>query len=170
MATTPLYQHRQVGRLTLLVLAAVWVLTVVMLSQAPPGRGSGSPWQWAPAVMPVLIALVFGSLQVSVDADALRWRFGWLGLPRWQLALDDIERVEIVRSRWTEGWGVQWTRRGMLYNTSGLDALRVVRRNGKVLRIGSDDVHALAAQVQALLAERAHAGRGRQLPSAGRRR
>jgi hypothetical protein len=39
MATTPLCQHRQIGRPTLLVLAAVWLLSVLMVAQVPgPGR------------------------------------------------------------------------------------------------------------------------------------
>jgi hypothetical protein len=43
MATTPLCQHRQIGRLTLLVLAAVWLLSVLMVAQVPPGPGRHLP-------------------------------------------------------------------------------------------------------------------------------
>ena len=67
---------------------------------------------------------------------------------------DDIDRIEPTRTSWLEGWGLRWTRHGMLYNAEGFDAVRIVRRDGKALRIGTDDLPRLMSRLQAQLDRR----------------
>lgn len=92
-----------------------------------------------------------GRLTVEVSAEALSWRFGWLGWPRWRVALQDLERVEVAKTTGMEGVGIQRTREGWLYNARSGPVLRVVLRQGGSLRIGSDEPARLASFIQARL-------------------
>lgn len=88
-------------------------------------------------VLPLALLPVLGRMVTEVYGDRLVWRFGWLPWPRWQVALDDIVTVETARSRWIEGWGLRFTSDGMLYNASGTQAVRLLLRDGRRLRLGS---------------------------------
>ena len=121
-------------------------------------------WQWPQAtgrfdqaallvLLTAGVALCLGCLQTEVGSGELRWGFGWPGFPSWKLALGDIAKVEICRSRWHEGWGLRHTREGWLYNVWGFDTVRVTRRDGRSFRLGSADASAL----QRALASRLHA-------------
>lgn len=143
--------RREVQPLWALVWLTAPVLGLPLL--ASPGRAPAEA-EVALAAVPVcwlLIVLVMGRFVVELHGDRLEWRYGWLGRPRWVLSLDDIARVEAVRSRPREGWGIRVTGQGMLYNAHGLDAVRIVRRDGRVLRIGTREpqrlVDALAARL-----------------------
>jgi len=144
------YQHRQIGWLNLMAAGIVLVVALALLATGD--RLEPSPLTLGLALgVPALLAGIFGSLRVEVDAKALRWRMGWLGWPRWELPLSEIVAVSADRQSWMEGWGVRWTLRGMLYSVSGLQTVRVVQRNGKALRIGTDDAQGLLQALQAHL-------------------
>ncbi len=89
----------------------------------------------------------FASMTITLTGKFLFVRAG-IGLVRKAVALDRVEHVEVTRSRRIEGWGVQGTRRGTLYDVSGLDAVRVV------LTFGGDDATRLAATLRHALAAR----------------
>ena len=80
-------------------LVGVAVAGMLRLSSAPPAHWTGLQWLWVPLAVTVPIALVFGALELRIDARSLQWRFGWLGWPRWRLDLDDIDRIEPTRVR-----------------------------------------------------------------------
>lgn len=102
-------------------------------------------------LMWLLVLASTGRFVVELHGDRLEWRFGWLWRPRWKLALDDIAKVEVVRTRPREGWGIRFTAQGMLYNAHGLDAVRIVRRDGRALRIGTREPRRLAEALGARL-------------------
>lgn len=87
-----------------------------------------------------LIPLLLGRLVTEVRGDSLRWHYGWLGWPRWRVDLDDIVAMEPARSTWIEGWGIRFTGEGMLYNSFGTHAVRLRLRDGRRLRLGSQQV------------------------------
>lgn len=95
--------------------------------------------------------LAFGRFTVEVGEGRLEWRFSFVGWPRWQLPLDQIAAVEITASAWYEGWGINRTRSGMLYNAQGLQAVRLRLRDGRTLRLGSDEPERLAGFITARL-------------------
>lgn len=99
-----------------------------------------------------LLLAVFGRLLVQLDSRALEWRFGWLPWPRWRVPLDRIERVEVVHTRWYEGWGIRFTGQGMLYNAHGFGAVQLHLRGGRRLRLGSPEPERLADFLRARLA------------------
>jgi uncharacterized membrane protein len=59
--------------------------------------------QWLPVVVLIIliaVAILFSSLTVEVNGGELRWQFG-LGFWTYRLALDEIEKVAVVRNhRW----------------------------------------------------------------------
>ena len=85
-----------------------------------------------------LTGFAFSSLTIEVDADALRWSFG-LGVWKKRISLEDVASVTPVRNRWWYGFGIHRTPRGWLYNVAGLDAVEICLRNGRTLRLGTDE-------------------------------
>ncbi len=103
----------------------------------------------------VLLALM-GRLTVSIDATHLRWRFGYLGWPAWSIPLSEITAAEAASSRWIEGWGIKYTREGMLYNAAGTSVVRIHRRVGKSFRIGCADPRRLISYLAPRIAPNAN--------------
>lgn len=89
-------------------------------------------------VILAIIALIFSSLTIEIDADALNWRFG-LGVWTKRIAVEDIVSAVPVRNPWWYGFGIHRTPRGWLYNVSGLDAVEICLRDGRTLRLGTDE-------------------------------
>lgn len=150
MAERPRYRHTQIGWAMLTIAALVggglaWILL----------RAGGVPFAiLVLAFCPlVLLALAFSTLTVAVKEGRLAWCYT-LGWPRHSLAWREIESVEAVRTSWFEGWGIHRTRRGWLYNVSGLDAVLVTRRDGRRFLLGSDEPRALVNALRAAIAAR----------------
>jgi hypothetical protein len=138
------YQHTQPGIVILVTCAVIAVF------------GAAITWRAGPAAaIPMLIilaavAIVFHSLTVSVDGREIRWHFG----PAWwsyQLALDEIQSVAIVRNSWVNGFGIRKAPNFTLYNVSGLDAVELKLKSGEIRRIGTDDPNGLATAVRAAM-------------------
>ena len=137
----------------------MWVLWIVMpasvmtvLLTAWFQDESVAQWMLAAMLVPLsAIPLMLGRFTVEVGHGAIEWRFGYLGRPRWTLQLSDIKSVEVATSTWLEGWGIRFTRQGMLYNASGTGAVRLVLHDGRQLRLGSDEPVRLAAFIAARL-------------------
>jgi hypothetical protein len=94
------------------------------------------------AVLLIISAVLFSSLTVEVGEGVLRFHFG-PGFWRKRFPLADIAAADAARSSWWEGYGIRITPRGMLYNISGKDAVRITLRSGKSFRIGTDEPEAL---------------------------
>ncbi len=133
------YNHTQIGRLMIGVLIAeailfTWILMLVDF------------------MLPILIAVIFilllvGSfvtLNVRIDQEYLRIKFGY-GIFRKKFRLADIVSVKAVRHKWYHGWGIRyWFWPYMwIYNVSGFDAVEIEMTNGKIFRIGTDEVQKL---------------------------
>lgn len=103
---------------------------------------------WVFVGIAAVLLLVMGRLLTEVRGDALVWRFGWLGWPRWRVPLDEVLAVEPAQSRWTEGWGIRVTGDGMLYNAQGRQAVRLTLRSGRRLRLGTREPQRLIQALQ----------------------
>jgi ABC-type polysaccharide/polyol phosphate export permease len=53
--------------------------------------------------------------------------------------------VDDTSNPWYYGWGIHFIPGGVLYNASGLSAIELQLTNGRVVRIGTDEPEALAA-------------------------
>ncbi len=126
------YRHTQRG--TVLLVA---FLASAALGSVPVLLAGKVTLAAAVAALLTLLALLFGSLTVEVDARHLRLRFG-PGLVRASWEVARIEEVVAVRTRWWHGWGIHLGFHGWLYNVSGFDAVELRLRGGKRVRIGTD--------------------------------
>ena len=139
------YRHRQFGSflVTAMVLIALGVWAIAAWAEPA----------WVPVLVSAIllvVAWVFSSLIIEITPTHLCWKFG-PGLIRKRVPLEDIADCEVTRTRAWEGWGVRLTRRGWLYNVSGLDAVLVRRKSGKQFLLGSDEPARLASALRASL-------------------
>jgi len=137
------YRHTQHGTLVLVICLLAGTLGVAL---------SWRSGQW-PATILVLaimvaVAVLFSSLTVEVGGNELRWHFG-PGLWSYQLPLDQIRDVAVVRNKWWYGWGIRTAPGFRLYNVSGLDAVELHLKSNEVRRIGTDDPQGLADALEA---------------------
>jgi hypothetical protein len=128
------YRHTQTG------LLLRWMTLPAAFGLFFAGFAAGNAfWFLLPAVALGAISWAFSSLTVEVSSDELVWFFG-PGVWRKSIPRSEIESAVPVRNEWWWGWGIHLTPRGWLYNVSGLDAVEVSLHDGKMLRIGSDQV------------------------------
>jgi len=129
------YKHTQIGYLLIIVLIAVSLLFGSILPQT----GFNLPLLIF-MIFILFILASFGSLQVMIDENYLRIRFGY-GIFRKKFSLKDILSAKTVKNRWYYGWGIRgWLWPKMwIYNVSGFDAVEIKMKNGKRCRIGTDE-------------------------------
>ena len=132
------YRHTQFG----------WaIVTSTLLPIGILGSVALASRSFAPllGLIPLLVIVpVFASLTVAVTDAAVLLRFG-VGLIRKRFPLDDIESAAPVTNSWISGWGIRLIPGGWLYNVSGTDAVELRLRNGRTVRVGTDDQEALLA-------------------------
>ncbi len=96
----------------------------------------------------VLVGAIFTRLTIAVDADAVRWHFGW-GWPGGAVAMADIARAEITQTNLLEGWGIHWTIwHGWLWNAGGFQAVEIFKTNGSGVTLGTDDPQGLTEAIE----------------------
>jgi hypothetical protein len=135
------YRHTQIGWAILGVVAAVAVLVLPRL----PAAGTGVPGGPLLVVL-ALVVLLFSTLTVEVDGEAIRLRFG-IGLVRKRIGLAEVRAWQAVRNPWYSGWGIRLARGGVLWNVSGFDAVELVLADGRRFRIGTDEPSALVSAI-----------------------
>ena len=146
------YTHRQFGWTMLGFAAVPYLCLAVFLTLAPPG-GRQLPPGLVPGIfaLTAIAAVAFSSLGVTVTRDYVVARFL---IVRKSIPIERIAHIAQVRTRWYEGWGIHWTRRGMLYNVGGFDAIRIELDNGRAVMIGTDDPKRLRTAIERAVAER----------------
>ena len=139
------YRHTQIGWVTLvsLVLPAVVVGLLLVTTRLWGGLGVA-------LVVFLAAAAFFSTLTVEVDQRQLRFRFGPGPIGR-RIDLDDVRHFAAVRNPWWYGWGIHATPRGVLYNVSGFGAVELHLKNGRRLRVGSDEPEALCRALERIL-------------------
>ena len=144
------YDHTQAGALMRIVfggfaLVLLCVASGLAIAQKPPqvvlGLGGTGAFM-------TVVAFVFHSLNVRVEAEYVRLRFG-IGLVRKKFKLADIEQVLPTQSHWYNGWGIKKVRHGWLFNVSGFGAVELKFKNAKRDLIGTDEPKQLAAATEA---------------------
>jgi hypothetical protein len=145
-----IYEHTQRGWIGLVIGGAVVVLVIALMLGAPIGRSDARPGGLvAGPLLVVLIAtmLVFSTLTIRVEGEALSWRFG-MGLVRKQIPLADIASVSVTRTSPWAGIGIRWLGGGWLYNVASGDAIEIVQRNGTRTWLGTDEPQRLHAAIE----------------------
>lgn len=141
------YQHTQLSWLVRVTfgLSALAILVVPLVQ--PLDQATPRALLVAGAIVAVVFGLVWSRLTVRIDGDRLRWSFG-AGWPRFSLPLAEIQSVEVTRTTFWQGWGIHRVRAGWLYNIAGLDAVRITRRDGKHVLLGTDEPRRLKAAIE----------------------
>jgi hypothetical protein len=116
--------------------------------------GFTTQWLYVPTVVLGSLYWLFHSLTVEVDATHIRIAFG-VGLIRRSIALERVESCQVVRTTWIFGWGIRYVFNGWLWNVSGFYSVELAYRGGGHFRIGTDEPEALAAAIDAALAQQA---------------
>jgi hypothetical protein len=147
------YEHTQSGWPVRITFGATALAFLVMGSVRPLSGPTPSAVSYAGAILALALGLLWSRLTIRVDRDRLRWDFG-PGWPRFSLPLADIERVEVARTTFWQGWGIHRTRGGWLYNIAGRDAVRILRKDGKQLLLGTDEPSRLKVAIERGLAAR----------------
>jgi hypothetical protein len=131
------YRHTQVGYLMIVALGAgvLGLSAALVLGNAP---------RVLLGVVTVLALclFLFPTLTAVVQRDQVRCFFG-VGLIHREIPVADISTVTVVRNPWSYGWGLRLIPGGWLWNVSGLYAVELRLRDGKLFRIGTDEPQAL---------------------------
>ncbi len=127
-----MYKHTQIGWF-IYFLAIPVVLILGFVSAA-----SMTLYPAITIIVLVMALVLFGTLTVVANDTGVGFYFG-PGIIRKNFQYSDIDSAAPVRNSWLFGWGIRWFGRGWLYNVSGLDAIELKMKSGKVLRIGTDE-------------------------------
>ena len=138
------YKNTQFGYVMMLVFLIVLFLTGGLYLSAPEDAvGLG-----VLLIFLVSMLILFSSLTVKITREELIWYFG-PGLWKYRMKLRDIRSVATIRTHPAEGFGIRWwPGKGTLYNVSGRQAVQVVRKDGKIRRIGTNEPKKLAQVLQ----------------------
>jgi hypothetical protein len=129
------YERTQVGYLIWVVLIVIMLLFTYIISKMD--------FDVYVLIMMVIIVLVlfsFSSLTVRINKDKLSVKFGY-GIFKRSWLLKNIVSACIVKNHWYYGWGIRlWLWPYMwVYNVSGFDAVEIQTKQGKIIRIGTDE-------------------------------
>lgn len=136
-----------------LAVLAIFVRGYIMTSFETPSVDSGpNLFVTVGMLLIVLLLASLTTLTVSISDGYLRLKFGY-GIFRKEFVLSDIVSAKSVRNPWYVGWGVRlWLRpTRWIYNVSGLDAVEITLKNGKIYRIGTDEPAKLSAAISTSL-------------------
>ena len=95
----------------------------------------------------LILSYLFYSLTVTGTADTLELKFG-VGLIRKKFKLSEVMTAQPHRTQWWDGWGIHYTSRGLLFNVSGFDAIKLTMTNGRRYIIGTNDPGRLLIFIQ----------------------
>src|SRR4030065_1549345 len=137
-----MYKHTQVGWYILF-----FAMPVVLILAFASSVTSTAYLLITVAVLAAAL-IMFCTLTVFADNVEVGFYCG-PGIIRKKFLYSDIESVTQVRNHWLLGWGIRWFGRGWLYNVSGLDAIELKLKSGKLVRIGTDEPERLMAFLQA---------------------
>jgi hypothetical protein len=143
--SAPRYRHTQsgAGMRVLLSLGPILLVTVGFLV--------GQSLLFLPLAIALgLAGVVFTSLTVEVTSTDLVWSFG-PGIWRNAIPLSAIADATVETNKWWWGWGIHRTPHGWLYNVAGLKSVEVSTRDGRRVRIGSDEPDRLASVILAAM-------------------
>ena len=131
-----LYKHTQIGHLMIFVFLVIAVYFGFLLKMPD----FDEPFAIIVLVLVLLIIASFASLNVMIDENYLRIKFGY-GIFRKRFELKEIASAKAVKNHWYYGWGIRvWFRpRMVIFNVSGFNAIEIKMKNGKLYRIGTDE-------------------------------
>jgi hypothetical protein len=96
--------------------------------------------------------LLLGRLVITVDEQAVRWSFGYVGWPGWHVPLKDIASTEVAKANVAFGSGIKGSARHRQYNVvSSGPALRLHLMDGRSITLGTPEPARLQGFIEARL-------------------
>ena len=147
------YKHTQFSYLMLVVTLAALVLFawVYIMALAEPASVDSGPNFAVTAIMASILFILasFATLTTSIDKNRFLVKFGY-GIFARTFPLSQIASAQSVKNRWYYGWGIRvWFWPYMwIYNVSGLDAVEIIMKNGKIYRVGTDTPRELEVAIK----------------------
>ena len=137
------YEHTQIGYLTISAIGGVFFLLIYLTLF--------DEFSWASVLVMLIIGvalLLFATLNTKIQGNFLEISFG-IGVIRKNIALSNIQSVEVIKYPWYYGWGLRYSLGGeWVYSVSGLKAVRIVTKTGGKYIVGTDEPEELASAVQ----------------------
>lgn len=139
-----MYHHEQVGR----IYVALGLLLIVPFAIGFAAKSSFLMWF---SIFFAFVYWAFARLRIDVDgrgtAPQLRWAmtFGW---PGGGIPIHDVASAEIVPVTFWMGVGIHLTLRGWVWNVALGKGVRIVKRDGSDIVLGTDDPQELIAAIQ----------------------
>ena len=140
------YKHTQIGWVICVTVAALAALGLLLY------RYAGINALIIVLALDAVVLALFGSLTVTVSDRELLARFG-IGLVRKRIDLSEIRHFEEVTTPWYWGWGIRLYPGGVLYNVSGTQAVELMFKDGRRVRIGTDEATALVGAIGQAIGE-----------------
>jgi hypothetical protein len=134
------YHHTQPAPSALMLLVLVILAILAAATFAAPQSLAGL---LVACVIVVTMYYCFRSLTVEVSDEELSWYFG-SGFWRKRILLSEVARVEPVRIPWWMGSGIHYFGNWFYCIVPG-DGIKVYRKDGRVVIIGTDDRTGLLA-------------------------
>ena len=132
------------GLWLILPLAATLVMAATWNAPPPGGRALTLALTLAPLVL-------LGRLVIELRGGTLRWRYGYMGWPCWQVALEEIVDIKLTRGPSAHA-GIQFNGRQRVFTASlGSPAVEFTLRDGRSVLLGSPEPDRLARFIQARL-------------------
>lgn len=142
----PEYDHTQTSPLPWLIAVPFFAFEAVLLGVVDDPQ----LYVMLPVVTAIVlvVAFAFERMRIRDDGDSLLVRFGPLPLFRKRVAYVDIAAAAVDRTSVIDGWGIHWVPgRGWTYNVWGFQCVRITLRNGRTVRLGTDDAASLCAHL-----------------------
>ncbi|HEU5479365.1 MAG TPA: hypothetical protein VFU90_06005 [Candidatus Tumulicola sp.] len=141
------YHHEQIGRfyVAMLAVAALMVVAAAVVVGAVGERAPAGFPGFVAALLGIII-VTFCRLNIDVGATELRWSmtFGW---PYGRIPIADIAGAEIVPVTFWMGIGIHLTLRGWLWNVALGKGVRIRKRDGIAIVLGTDDPEGLLTAI-----------------------
>lgn len=143
------YRSTQAMLALWLIMPLVEAIVIATTWNAPP------LWAQALAVaLTPLPLLLLGRLVIELRGSVLRWSYGYVGWPRWHLAIDEISDIKLTRGPSAHA-GIQFNGRQRGFTASmGSPAVEFTLHDGRRVLLGSPEPDRLARFIQARLPQR----------------
>lgn len=137
-----IYKHRQTGYAIIIIFSFILQFSIYSYTR------KHSLFELILLLTIVLICLLlFHSQTVEISKSSIKTTLG-VGLIRKSIDIHSIKDSKIVKNRWYAGWGFRMIPGGTMFNVSGLDAVELILKDGKVFRIGTDEPEKLNNAIQ----------------------
>ncbi len=121
-----MYSHTQIGYAAIIVLLVTF--SIMLNTKA----------SWFMFGVIGICMILMTTLTVKVTDKDIVWFFGPYFLKK-NIPLIDVHSTSTVKTSWYNGIGIRYLGDAVLYNVSGLKAVKIQLKSGDIIMIGTDE-------------------------------